>query len=244
MREELELEESNEISLGEIFGVIKKRFWFLVVITIIGGIMLGIYAFGIAKPKYKTTGSLMVQVKTTVSSGDEIFNSLESQRLLETVVQILNMDVIHQQVHESLKPTYNISAGAIKGNMSVANKNNGLIISVGYTSESKVEAREVTNAIINTLVDFLNDPTSDIAVTFKGNIVKLDVPEAKYVSPNKPLLVLVGMVLGGTVGLIMVFSYEMINAGYKTKEELEAATKVQVLGVIPQFQIVRGDSKW
>lgn len=233
--------EENEISLGEIFGIIKKYFWLLAAITILGGTILGIYAFSIAKPKYRSTGTMVVRVTTVTTSGDEIFNSIESQRLIETVVQMLSMDVIHENASETLKPNYQLTPAEIKNNLSVSSQTNGLSIFVNYTSYDVNEAQMVSNVVMNELIEFVSDPVNKINLMFEGNIAALDASKAKYVSPNKVLLTLVGMILGGTVGLIGVFSFEMINSGYKTKDTLEAATNIQVLGVIPLFEGERGN---
>ena len=74
-----------------------------------------------------------------------------------------------------------------------------------------------------------------MAQTLKGNLSNLYVSEAKYHSPNKILFTFVGLLLGGVVGLVIVFAFEVINTGYKTKEEIEKELKIQVIGEIPEY---------
>lgn len=233
--------EEQSISIGEIFNIIKKHFWFLVATTITAALVLGVYAFSIAKPKYKSVGAVMVQVNTGVDSPT---NSVESQRLIQTVMQLLtDVSTVTEPTSLNLKNKHqiNITDKQIKSGLSVGNKANGLIVTVSFTSENKEQAKIITNEVIDTLIDVTSDPDIGISMTFEGNIAKLDVADALYVSPNKTLLVLVGAILGGTIGLVVVFVREMITSGYRTKEELEHATKTLVLGVIPH---VEGDQLW
>jgi capsular polysaccharide biosynthesis protein len=51
------------------------------------------------------------------------------------------------------------------------------------------------------------------------------------------LLLIIGVLLGGILGVGIVLVMELTNNTYRTKEELEADFDLQVLGVIPSFEV-------
>lgn len=243
------LEQEQSISLGEIFALIKKNFFILAAATLLGGLILGVYAFKFASPKYKSTGAVIVQVSGDVNDPNkESVNTVESLRLIQTVMQIItDIDKVPNDAVQALKEKdINLSSAELKKNLSVSNKNNGLIISISYTSTDDNVSKEVVEAVITALLDFTESVEESEILIFKNNIYAFkDVPVGKQVAPNKLLLILVGLLLGGTVSLVFVITLEMINSGIKTKEELMAYTKVQVLGSIPEFRIKEeGNHKW
>lgn len=228
------IQEESTISLVEIINIIKKRFWFLVTTTLIGGLILAGYVFFVATPKYRSVGAIMVQVRT----GDEgSVNTVESQRLVQSTMDILTkIDLIPTITAESLQQRgYNITSNQIKNNLGVSNTSGSLLIQISFVSEDPDLAELTAQMIINTLIDITDDEVYNMELTLKGNISNLYVSEAEYYSPNKVLTIFVGLLLGGVVGLVIVFATEIINSGYKTKEEIEKELNIQVLGEVPEF---------
>lgn len=63
MNENEQVYEEGTISLGEIFDVILKNFWFLVIVTLLFGLLSAGYLKYFAKSKYRKTGALIVHVE-------------------------------------------------------------------------------------------------------------------------------------------------------------------------------------
>ena len=57
-----------------------------------------------------------------------------------------------------------------------------------------------------------------------------------YASPNKPLFVIIGVLLGGILGVGIVLVKELTNNTYRTKKKSKRIFDIQVLGVIPSFE--------
>ena len=233
------IEEESTISLTDIIAIIKKRFWFLVTTTILGGLLLAIYAFAIATPKYQSIGAIMVQVRAGENGS---VNTVESQRLVQSTVDILTkIDLVPSKTAEVLNlQGYDITAKQVRDNMGVSNTSGSLLIQITFISEDPELAKIANETIILTLINITDAETYNMAQTLKGNLSNLYVSEAKYHSPNKILFTFVGLLLGGVVGLVIVFAFEMINTGYKTKEEIEKELKIQVIGEIPEYEVRKG----
>ncbi|NLK13088.1 MAG: hypothetical protein GX312_05775 [Candidatus Phytoplasma sp.] len=232
------VEQENTISLLEIVEVIKEKFWFLVLTTLIGGFLLAGYAFFIAKPTYKSTGAIMIQVETSEGS----VNTVESQRLVQSAVDILTkIDLISDETSLELsKQGINLSGKQIRDKMSVQSSANSLVISISFSNQEAKIAELTVDTIIKTLIKVVNDESYKMEYTLKNNISNLYVGEAKDVSTNKLLMIFVGILLGGIVGMVIVFINEAVNSGYKTKESIEADFKLLTLGSVSEFIVKRG----
>ena len=225
-----QIKEEQTISLAEIFIIIKKYFFFLVLTTLVGALILGVYAFQIAVPKYRSTGEILVEV---LDSQDNA-NTLESTRRITSAMDMVKSSLVINKVQEIIKASeqnLEISAQDLRDNITVRNVTNSQIFSVGYTSTDADLAQFIAQVLIETIIN----ETAEFA-TFKDNLHNVSVAqEAEYVSPNKLLLVIVGALVGGVIGLVVVFIGETVTSGFKSREELERATNTIVLGAIPMF---------
>lgn len=232
------IENQNELTLSDIIAIIRGKILFLVIITLVFGVLLGIYAYGFATPKYKSTGLLIVAVETT--QGET--NAVESQRLVQTTVTVLNNDN-KISILASTKLSENgitLTPIQIRNRFSVSSQTNDLAIKISFVDENKEYAQTALRAYAESFIEIINNPDS-IDKTLKDNVRLQTINEAVYDSPNRPLLVVVGLLLGGIIGLVTVFIKEAMNNTFKTKEELENHLGIQVLGMVPEFEGKRGE---
>ena len=94
------------IDLREYFGIIKKRFWIIALITIISAVVSGAISFFVLKPVYETKTTLMVDTnqnkETQIVTGDQFSVSqklavtygeiIKSRTVLEPVINYLKLD--------------------------------------------------------------------------------------------------------------------------------------------------------
>jgi capsular polysaccharide biosynthesis protein len=125
----------------------------------------------------------------------------------------------------------------LKKNLTVSSSNTSYFINISYISEDNVESKEVVNAVINSAIEFADENV----LILKDNIIRTSfADDGVYDSPNKVLYVVIGFILGGILGVGIAFIKEMFNNTYRTKDQLEAAFGIQVLGVIPEFEVKEG----
>ncbi|MFH0767462.1 MAG: hypothetical protein V1920_05165, partial [Bacillota bacterium] len=122
----------------------------------------------------------------------------------------------------------------LQSNLNVQSGTTSYFINISYISEDNQLSGEVVNAVIESTIDFAN---GNVAI-LTDNIIRTSyADDGIYESPNKPLYVVIGIILGGIIGIGFAFIKEFFNNTFKTKEQLEAAFGIQVLGVIPEFEV-------
>jgi len=228
-----QVDSTNEISLIDLFRILRAHLVMIVLFTVIVGLIAGLYAFLVATPKYKSNAHVMVAVQSSASS--DSFDLINAQRLLTTTAELISMPVVLEQVINELN--LNMTTGQLRSNLTVSSSNTSFFITISYISEDPVLAKDVVNTVISKAIEFADN---NIPI-LEDNILRTSFANnGTYDSPNKTLYVVIGIMLGGIMGVGIAFVKEMFNNTFKTKEQLEQAFGIQVLGVIPEFELKEG----
>jgi capsular polysaccharide biosynthesis protein len=227
-----QLEQSSEISLLDLYRILKNNFLLILGFTILIGTIAGVFAFVIINPKYESKANIMVQVPYEGSS--ENFDLINAQRLLPTVAEFLQSEVVIMQAVETLG--LNLTENQVKDGLSVRSSTTSYFIYINYENTDATLARDLINTIIAEAIEIAN--TDDDYSIFKNKITQTSTGKVGvYSSPNRPLYVIIGLILGGIIGVGIALVKELFNNTFKNKDQLEASFGIQVLGVIPQFEV-------
>ncbi|MFH2117512.1 MAG: Wzz/FepE/Etk N-terminal domain-containing protein [Bacillota bacterium] len=225
-----QLEATNEISLLDIYRILRSHLLLILIFTFVIAALVTFYAYGIANPKYKSDAYVMIQVQVDPASNS--FDLVNATRLLATAQDLISMPVVLEDVIADLG--LDMTVGQLQSNLNVQSGTTSYFINISYISEDNQLSGEVVNAVIESTIDFAN---GNVAI-LTDNIIRTSyADDGIYESPNKPLYVVIGIILGGIIGIGFAFIKEFFNNTFKTKEQLEAAFGIQVLGVIPEFEV-------
>ncbi len=228
----IEQHEEEGISLVEILNVIKNNLILIIVMTLVFGLIAGGYAFGIAKPKYRSKAEVLLQIE---NNGGNVNSEalLAAQRLLGTAPGFIKSDHVLQQVINNLGLTNMKPIDLAKHlSASTSNASSDFIIKISYVSENKTLAQSIAQEVLNVIKN------NEEVVSFKNAFFVLSpASDAVYDSPNKVLYILVGLVLGGVIGVVIAFGKLLFNTSYQTKEQLETGLGIQVIGVVPAYEV-------
>jgi protein tyrosine kinase modulator len=226
-------EAQNEISLIDLYHIIRKNIVIILAFTTLIAMLAGVYAFVIADEKYASNADVMVQVEVdTAVEGS--FDYSTAQKLLTTIAEYMSKDIVLDEVILDLN--LDRSANNLRSNLTVTSSSTSYFINIKFIDGDPLVSKQIVDSVIENAITIAND--NPAFTSLKDKITRTSFAQTGiYESPNKPLYVVIGIILGGMVGVGFVFLKEFLNNSYKTKEQLEAAFDIQVLGVIPTFEV-------
>ena len=215
------------IDLRELLATIKKRFWIVILTTVI--------AVGISAVMTNRTKVQFYQAKTTmiviveknenqamltsdqISAGQKLAvlygEIIKSRAVLQPVIERLNLEMTPQQ---------------LAGMISVSQVNETHIMNLSVTDTDPDRAKAIANTIPEVF-------TEEVKRTIKANGVEvLDPSLGGYpIVSNSSNKVAIAGVIGVMIGLFIIFLIEFLDNKVKTPQDMEKYFNIPVLGVIP-----------
>ena len=222
------------VDLREYFGIVKKRFWIVALITIIAVVVSGVISFFMLNPVYEAKSTLIVnadkQAETQIVTGDQI---TVTQKLAVTYGEIIKSRIVLDDVIKNLKleNTYE----SLSGQITVSPVKDTQIISISVQDTNPQKARDIANEIPKVFEKEAKRITkaNDVQVIDKAILPK------NPIKPNKVMNVLIAFVLGTMIGLFVVFLIEYLDNKIKTPQDIEKHLGLSVLGVVPNEKLER-----
>lgn len=227
----LEMEETNEISLQEIFMILWNKVWVIILCTLIGGVAaFGISAF-VLDPTYTSRVSMYVNSNTERENTIANLNDINaSQKLVSTYIEILKSDNVLSKVITETGFTY--TPEQIRKMLTASAVNGTEIFEVKITTKDANEAAVIANTIAAVA------PEEIIRVVKAGSVELIDeaVPATSPSSPNVLLNTIIGLMLGGVLSVLGVLVAEMLDNRIKTEDDLKKGYDFPILGTIPDLE--------
>lgn len=226
--------DENTIDLKEIFKALKKRWKLIINVTLIITIVSALVSFFVIKPKYEASVKLFIG-KDQSSSEEAAYNNsdvLMYQSLLKTYGEIIKTkDIAKKAISET---GYDLKPSEVLEKISIETIANTQIIKIKYTSRDPEECVNMLNSIKKNFITLAEE------LVVNGNIQVLAEPRfpVSPSSPNKPLNIAVGLILGLMVSIGIVLLMEFLDNTYKDKNSFENEFDIPVLGVIPNMKKV------
>lgn len=221
MEENLKKEEG--ITFSDILRVLWKNIILIGLITAVITIIGAVYTFVIVKPTYKASADIIVAVE----SGSTV-DTTGTLRITETVAQTVTTDIVAKQVAENNE----LSKYTVIGNTSTSSSTTSYIVTITYVDTDKERCVKVVNELADQTIDvFTNDNTLK---KYKASLTQVTTPEkASYNSPNKKLYIIISVIGGLVLACIVVFFKEFMSNKFKTKEEVERVSGLNIIGLMP-----------
>lgn len=219
----------EEISLVELFDIIKKHFKYIVLTTLATTVIASIYTLFLVTPMYQSSTEMLVtqsSSENTVVSQADITTSIS---LINTYEDIIRNNVILDPVIEELD--LDMTTGALRDSITVQSESNSQVFSIRVENENPYQAAEITNATAGIFQERIFDIMNVDNVT----IISEATPNMNPASPNNLLNIIIGFLLGAMIGIGLVFLRELTDTTVKSEEYVEQATGWVSLGHISTF---------
>ena len=195
----------EEISLSELIALLKQNLSKIIIWSLAGLILAGVYTFFFVIPQYESTSKIVVN--QTQNTGQSITNTdiQTNLNLINTYQSIIREPIILEDVINSTSS--NLTVSQLRNKITVQTQNNSLVFGITVSDANPYKAAELANATAASFEEKIGDILEVESVT----ILSQAMPVLSAVSPNIPLNMLIGLLLGIMLGVGFAFISEYMD---------------------------------
>jgi PAS domain S-box-containing protein len=225
--------QSNEgeyvLSLSDLFRVVWKRFWIiLLVMVVFGG---GAVGYSISQvPVYESTLRMLVGQDSGISETPT--ESLALQQLTQTMSTAANSRLVAEDVIEA--EGLSEDPDSLLGGLEVEPVPETQFIELSYYDPDPERAERVVSAFGEAFSEQISEVGTEAGGITARPWGSADTSESP-VSPNPVRDGVLAAILGGFLGLALVFLLEYLDDSWSSPEEAEQISGVPTFGVVPPF---------
>ncbi|MDS0526515.1 Wzz/FepE/Etk N-terminal domain-containing protein [Clostridium sp. SHJSY1] len=220
--------EENNISLSDLLKILRNRLKLIVIITIVSTLVTAIACFYFIDPKYEASSKLFIGKEQGEKDENYNYNDVELyQKLIKTYSDvIMTKDLVDNSLSGK---NIDESSGTILKNLSVTPKTDTQLIEIKYTDKDRFKANDIVAAITDEFVTYSKEliPNANVKI-----VQKVILPE-NPVSPNKPIYIALGFIIGALVSVILAILLELMDNTFKDRKQVEEILDLPVLGNVP-----------
>lgn len=225
------MEETLEIDLREIFKVLLKRIWIILLCAVIVGGAVFAYTFKFVTPMYTASVTLYVNNSTGDSGTVSSSGLAVALQLVNTYVNIIQSDTVLNKVIEETGLL--LTAKNIRSMLTAEVVDETEMFRVQITSSNAVMSADIANAIANIA-------PAEIAKIIEGSSAKVidyaQVPISQS-SPNYATNTILGGLAGGLLAAVFFVLRVLMDVRVKSEDDLTRICAIPVLGAIPDFTV-------
>lgn len=221
----------EEIELRELFFIVWKKKWLIVLVTLVSIIASAVISFFVLPSEYETYTTLMVgksKEYSGMNQGIEYNDVLLNKQLVSTYGEIAKSRAVGGKVIDELGLDMSHSGFSEKLNVSLVNETE--IIKLSVTHNDPKEAATIANETAQVFMEQVKE------IMNIDNVQVIDralVPEGP-VSPKPILNIAIAAVLGIMISVFIIFILEYLDNTIKTPNDVERHLDLPVIGMIPK----------
>ena len=205
----------EEISLSELFAILKRHTGKIITWGLAGLVLAAIYTFFFVTPQYESTSKIVVNQTQNTSQSITNTDIQTNLNLINTYQSIIKEPIILEDVINSTGSE--LSLGELRNKISVQTEANSLVFGVSVKDASPYIASDLANATAQSFQTKIGDILEVESVT----ILSEASPNMKPVSPNTILNLIVGLILGLMIGVGLAFLLEFMDKRVKDTKIIE-----------------------
>ncbi|MBC1212415.1 hypothetical protein HCA63_11700 [Listeria booriae] len=219
------------IDLSGIIAILKRFWWVVAVLGIIGMATAFLYTNNFVEKKYEATSQVLV--KPEKNEDNRNFDVQLNKQLISTYQVIVTSGNVLNQVRDKLHlPDSNKE---LASRITVTNEGASQVLVIGVQDTSPEQAV----LVVNTLSEILQQEAK--AMMDEKNVRVLSPAELENskaaVSPNLKMSIALGFLAGIGLAIVMFVVIELTNTKLRTREDVEALVDIPVLGSIERRRL-------
>lgn len=215
-----------ELSIFEILALLKRNIKFIIILTLIGGMLTWGYSKFLIAPTYQSSATVFIQPK--VNQNQVSYNDLlTNQKLIDTYTQIAKSNLVINQVYP-LFVNDGLTKEDIVSAINVATIKDTEIIKFTVVSKDSNLSAEITNRLVTVFIENVNTIMELNNLKVIDTAVRNEKPVGPATLRNGVIGTLVGLML--SVGII--FLRYLLNNTFHSAQDVERFLGLPVLGEI------------
>jgi capsular polysaccharide biosynthesis protein len=222
------------IELRELFEIVLKRKWLIIIITLLAMVIGSVYSIYMVTPMYKSDTTLMVNGSKGLSAGDiaasfDLGSINLSQKLVVTYGEIVKSRIVMEQVIDRLD--LNLSYTELLRKTTSQQVGSTEILRISVEDQNPDQAALIANTISDV---FIKEVMRILKV---NNVETIDVaiPAMNPFNIKTTLNIAIATVLGLMLSVFLSFLMEYMDQTIKTEKDVEKHLGLPVVGTIPDF---------
>lgn len=215
------------LDIGEIFSLFKKKFWIIILVTII---TTGLGFYKASQMVTKHQGSMTI----FMGKSDSILDYYEEKEVLyySEFMNIFN-EVIRTNgfLDDALKKNnINKKSSEVSSGIGITASEKSPMFKITYTSLDNEDIEAILNMVSKEFSDYIQR----IIPETKPKVI--DEARVVPITPNKSKLIIVGFGIGLILSIGLIFVLDYLDDTVKSKEELEKILPIPAIGEIPKHE--------
>ncbi len=225
------MEEMN-IDLSKLIDLIKKNLFFIIITTLLCGLITAMISKFVIQPKYSSSISVYLtnDERSNQSVNEDYQAVMLNQKLVQTYDELLKTRKVSQDVVDTLG--LSIDPSEVQKMISLKSMGESQFIKVSITTDSPTEAYNIANQIVISL----KKVSTDIRGTDNVRLVDAATMPERPSSPNIIKNTLIGMIFGVFLALSFILIRSAMDTTVKRTDFIEEELGLTVLGTIPKIK--------
>lgn len=220
----------EEISLKELFFILRKWLWLIITLLIVSMLVSGLVSFYVLDKEYVSFTTLMVgKPKDYITESKIEYNDIIlNQKLVSTYGELIKMRVVADKVIDNMDLP--ISYEQYRSKINVTLLKDTEIIKIEVNDNEPQVAADIANETAEVFMETVKD------IMKVENVQVIDKAEAPLnpIRPRPLLNIAIAGILGVMLGIFIAFLIEFLDNTIKSPEDVEKYLGVPVLGTIPK----------
>lgn len=222
----------EEISLREIYYILKKRTGMIVILLILALLVSAVVSFYVLDKEYQANTTLMVgRPKDYVTENKLEYNDLLlNQRLVSTYGELIKTRTVADRVIENLE--LSLTHNQLRDKLNVSLVKDTEIIRISVMDTDPVLATEIANETAEVFMETVQE------IMMVENIQVIDAAQVPInpIQPRPMMNIAIAGVLALMLGVFIAFLIEFLDTTIKTPEDVEKHLGLPVIGSIPMVE--------
>lgn len=216
----------QELDIRQIFGIIRKRLPWLIILPLVAAIISGAVSFFVIPPTYEASTTLLVG--RAAEQGQMGYQDLMlNKQLVSTYSELARSRSVAESVIKALR--LDITTTEMAKMTSVTSVKDTEIIAVKVKNADPVLAKALANQVAISFIDKVVGYSNIDNVMVVDEAIEPEFP----VSPNKKMNIAIAGVLGIMTALGLIFLLEFLDNTIKTTADVEELLGLSVLATMP-----------